>query len=139
MLNSAEFVFEPLVNPTALEDKEKQQRALEIWRQVEEHHLEAIQSRLRDEWDKAKEPFEGLTNEDIEEAKNDFHLHTYWNIVADLVETAGPLLIQSPRKPRDDPSETPIRTRCTHYCIASAWPLYPPGGIPGIFFIASCK
>ena len=90
VLNTAKFVFEPLVNPTALEDKEKQQRALEIWGQVEEHHLEAIQSRLRDEWDKAKEPFEGLTKEDIEEAKNDFHLHTYWDIVADIIETAGP-------------------------------------------------
>ena len=90
VLNTAKFVFEPLVNPTALEDKEKQQRALEIWGQVEEHHLEAIQSRLRDEWDKAKEPFEGLTKEDIEEAKNDFHLHTYWDIVADIVETASP-------------------------------------------------
>ena len=90
VLNTAKFVFEPLVNPTALEDKEKQQRALEIWGQVQEHHLEAIQWRLRDEWEKAKEPFEGLTKEDIEEAKNDFHLHTYWDIVADIVETAGP-------------------------------------------------
>ena len=89
VLCDARFVFEPLVNPTALEDRDAQKRALELVDQVKEHHLMDIEWRLAEAWETAKVPFQCLPEEDQEEAKNDFHLHAYWDIVAKVVETGG--------------------------------------------------
>ena len=96
ILNATGFNFEPLVDPIVLEDRGAQKRALELVQQVKQEHLWEIQRRLTQAWDAQREIVSCLSEEDQEEAKTDFHVHVYWDIVAQVIESGQIFLPSHP-------------------------------------------